>query len=673
MAGCAVQSEQLELGMKRILIGLVVVAVVAAGGGWLGFNLYVQHRTTAEVEAAFEQVRASGGKASHGKIGFDLPTRTLTIEDIAVDPSQQSQMQVKIASARATGVRQLDEGRFSADAIDISGIEFAIDSTVGPSQVKAAYRIAQATVRDYTGAIRAQVLPASNAITDLYRFGLEQFSSVTASSIEVPTIAVAIAGKPGTANPGGGDLAYSGLVMKNLQQGKVEATKADRLTFTFNVIQAGKPDKLTGELSNLILNDFDSAAMLATLDPEKANDDRYHQVYRQISAGPYTVTSGGIRLAVDGFTIDDIGVQPSKFRMVEMLAELPKDQSAPPTPAQAREMMEKLAGFYEGLRVGKIEVGKTTVGTPQGTARINAVRYREGEFAVEGVDTPSPQGQFKMERFALRSLSLTNLLRWAASLGNPGQAPSPDRMLGLFHVLEGAEIKGVVAPYKNTRQLVTIDTISLNWGQLVGSIPSKASLVVKMVTPTDPTNAAQRSLIMAGVDKLAIDLDLGAAWTEASGAFALTPASIDLGNLAKAQARLALANVPRGVFSSDPVQALDQAGQIETGAIELSLRDSGVVDLVVAQFSRIQNVSRDAARSAIVEMIRAQGERIAASNLDARVAVDALAGFVETSGQTLTIKLTPLGKLPVLQLMDVLNNEPIIALAQFRIEASTGL
>ncbi len=72
-------------------------------------------------------------------------------------------------------------------------------------------------------------------------------------------------------------------------------------------------------------------------------------------------------------------------------------------------------------------------------------------------------------------------------------------------------------------------------------------------------------------------------------------------------------------------------------------------------------------------MIRAQGEKIAASNLDAKAAAGALADFVATSGQTLNIKLTPLGKLPVLQLLDVLNNEPIIALAQFRIEASTGL
>jgi hypothetical protein len=380
-----------------------------------------------------------------------------------------------------------------------------------------------------------------------------------------------------------------------------------------------------------------------------------------------------MRVDIDSFAIEDISVQPSKFRLADMLAALPQDQSATQTPAQARELLEKLAGVYEGVRIGKAEMGKTSIGTPQGTAKVNAVRYREGEFAVEGVDTPSPQGQFKMERFALKSFSIANLMRWAAGLSNPGQAPSPDQMLGLFRVLEGAEIKGVVSPFKNTRQLVTIDTISLNWGQLVGSIPSKANLVVKMVTPTDPSNPAQQPLIMAGVDKLAIDLDLGAAWTESSGAFALTPATIDLGNLAKAQARLALANVPRGLFTTDPVQAMGQVAQVETGAIELSLRDSGVVDLVVAQFSRMQNVSRDTARSAIVEMIRAQGEKIAASNLDAKVAVDALAGFVATSGQTLTIKLTPLGKVPVLQLMDALNHEPIVALAQFRIEASTGL
>ncbi|MET4390156.1 hypothetical protein ABIB73_005938 [Bradyrhizobium sp. F1.4.3] len=656
--------------MKRILIGLIAVAALAAGGRF-GFNLYVQHRATAEVEAAFDRLRAGGGKASHGKVAFDLTSRTLTIEDIAIAPGDQPQAQIKIAGIKGSGVRLVNEKRFSADSIDITGFEVALDE-VGPAKLKASYKVPQITMRDCTGPVHAENAPAGGSLVDMYRYVLDQYASVTASSLTAPTLMMTFDAGGGAA--GSGEISYSGLAIQNLKHGKVDAMKADRAVFTIDVPQPGRPDKLTGELSNLIVNDFDATAIAAALDPQKTNDDSYHRVYRQISVGPYVLKSAqGMRMDIDGITFEDIAVQPSKFRPAGILALMPADRSALPTPAQSREMIEELAGFYEGVRVGRIEVGKTSIGTPQGTAKVNAIRYQLGEFAIEGVDTPSPQGQFKMERFALKSFSVANLMHWAASLTNPGQPPSPDQMLGLFRVLEGAEIKGVVSPFKNTRQLVTIDTISLNWGQLVRSIPSKANLVVKMVTPTDPTNPAQRALTMAGVDKLAIDLDLGAAWTEASGTFALAPATIDLGNLAKAQARFALANVPRGLFTTDPAQAMGQAAQVETGAIELSLRDSGVVDLVVAQFSRMQNVGRDAARTAIVEMIRAQGEKVAAANLDAKEAVDAIASFVATSGQTLTIKLTPLGKVPVLQLMKVLNSEPIVALAQFRIETSTGL
>ena len=157
---------------------------------------------------------------------------------------------------------------------------------------------------------------------------------------------------------------------------------------------------------------------------------------------------------------------------------------------------------------------------------------------------------------------------------------------------------------------------------------------------------------------LAIDLDLGASWTESSGAFALAPATLDLGNLAKAQARFGLANVPRNLFTTDPVQAMGQAAQVETGTFELSLRGSGVIDLVVAQFARMQDVSRDDARGAIVAMIRAQGEKITGANGDVKMAVDALAGFVETSRQTLTVKLTPRAEVPLMQLMQLSQSAP---------------
>src|SRR4051794_35850844 len=125
MAGCVLQREQLGLGMKRILIGLIVAAVLAAGG-WFGFNLYVQHRTTAEVEAAFEQMRSGGSKASHGKVAFEFATRTLTIEDIDVEPGRQEQTHLRIAKVTAVGVRQVDGERFSADSIEVAGVEAVV-------------------------------------------------------------------------------------------------------------------------------------------------------------------------------------------------------------------------------------------------------------------------------------------------------------------------------------------------------------------------------------------------------------------------------------------------------------------------------------------------------------------------------------------------------------------
>jgi hypothetical protein len=51
--------------------------------------------------------------------------------------------------------------------------------------------------------------------------------------------------------------------------------------------------------------------------------------------------------------------------------------------------------------------------------------------------------------------------------------------------------------------------------------------------------------------------------------------------------------------------------------------------------------------------------------------VDALAHFVESPKGTLTLKLTPHGKVPAMQVIQVLKIDPLTALAQFQVEAST--
>jgi hypothetical protein len=660
--------------MKKILIGLVA-AIVIATVGFFGFEFYVQRRVAGEVEAAFDQIRATGSKASHGKVSFDLSSRTVTVADITGETAAQPPVSVRIASFTASGVSQPDATRFSAGNIEATGIELGVSMAAQPG-LSVSYKIPRITVKDYSGPAGLQRPPVSSSLIDVYRFAIEQFAAITASSVTAPSLAGTM--NFGAAMPGGGEFAYSGLAMQDIKDGKIATMKVDGFVFTVDTQQAGKADKLTGDLANLAAYDVDLNAAAAIFDPQKTDDDRYYRAYRQISAGPYTIKSRqGLNMRIDGLTIDDVGLRPSRLQLPALLAMIPPAGTVP-TPAQARDMIEKAARVYEGIRIGNAEMRGLSMETPQGPFKVSAMRFglengKIGEFAVEGLDARSPKGPVKVGRFALQSLDIANLLRMSALFSNPAQAPSPDQALQLLPLLEGVELKGIVAPYKDSNKPVDIDTLSLNWGQFVGPIPSRARLTAKLTGPIDATDAGLQPLVAAGMDTLALNCDLGAAWTEASRTFVLDPVTLELGNLLKASARVSLANVPRGIFSLNPQQAATMGAQIEAGTMELSLRDMGGVDLAIAQYARAQNVSRDAARRAIVDNLRASKEKTAGANPDAVAVVEALTRFIDNPGQTLIIKLTPLGKVPALQLIQMLKTDPLIALAQFRIEASTGL
>lgn len=91
--------------MVKIFTGLIAAIVIVAGG-YFGFERYSEQRVVAEIEAGFAQLRASGGKASHGKVSFDLKTQTVTIADIITETAAPSPVSVKIASLTASGARR---------------------------------------------------------------------------------------------------------------------------------------------------------------------------------------------------------------------------------------------------------------------------------------------------------------------------------------------------------------------------------------------------------------------------------------------------------------------------------------------------------------------------------------------------------------------------------------
>jgi len=654
------------------MIGLLAAAILAVAG-FFGFEFYIQHRIESEIEAVLEPIRAAGGKASHGKVSFDLKSRTLRVADMTGETAATPALRFKIAGLTASGVGQSDATGLVAETVEVSDVELGLQA-----DWSLAYKAPRVVIKDYKAPAGHSPSLAGSTAADVYRSALLHFAAITAASLTAPSQSIEI-GLPAGAGAQSYSYNYENVVLDDIKQGKIRAITADRAEFTASIRQNGKTEKIGGELASLALDDFDSAPIAAMFDPARADDGKYLRVYRRINVGTYTVSlPEGVRIHVNGHTIDDVGLRPSRLQLPELMAMLAAPPPGPtPNPALARDFMGKAASIYEGVHVGNAEMRGLALESPAGPLKLATMRFsldngKIGEFALEGLEAGSPQGPVKLARFAIKSFDVTGLLRLASQFLTPGQAPSPDQLLAMLPLLEGAEIKGLVAPFKATNKQVKVDTISLDWGQFVGAIPTRAHLIAKLTTPIDATDPAQRPLIAAGLNTAAIDVDLGAGWTEASGDFVLDPVKFDFGDVLKASARVSLAHVPRGIFSSDLPQAMAAATQIEAGPLELTLRDTGGVDLAVAQYARAQTISREAARRALVDSIRTSAQA-KTDNADVLAAADAIARFIENPRGSLTLKLTPLGKVPALQLIQLSTTDPMIALAQFRIEVSSDL
>jgi hypothetical protein len=209
--------------MVKILLGLAAVVVIAVGG-FFGFEFYTQHRIAGDVEAAFEQIRAGGGKASHGKVSFDLRSRTVRIADIATESATQPPVSVTIAAVTAAGVSQPDAARFSADSIEATGLEVSV-GIAGPAGGRVTYKTPQIVMKDYSGPASPPVRPASASLVEAYRSALEQFAAVSASSITAPTM-VGTIHNFGTVTSA--DFTYTGIALREIRNGKIASMQIER-------------------------------------------------------------------------------------------------------------------------------------------------------------------------------------------------------------------------------------------------------------------------------------------------------------------------------------------------------------------------------------------------------------------------------------------------------------
>lgn len=662
------------------ILGTLVAVIVIAAGGFFGFEFYVQRQVANEVEAAFAAVRESGAKASHGAVSFDMWTRTVTIADISGESAAQPPVTVKIGRFAAVGVKQPEAGRFTADRIEATDVD-ATGSMRLNSRMTLAYKLPRIEIVNYSGPAGPLRRLDPAAPSDVHRFVFEHFAAMTAASVTAPTMTGNITPQDAPAM-GPQEYTYSGLALRDVRAGRIAAITIDRVTIASKLASAGKQQTMTGEMAGLAAYDFDANATLAMFDPARARDDKVYRSYRQMTAGAYTMTMDGVKMRIEGMTANEIGIKPSKLQFPQITALLdamPQQPSDRLTAEQLRDLITKMAGIYDGLALGGAEIRGLSFDTPDGVFRLGTIRLSNlengklGEFALEGLDARAPLGPVKVGRFALKALDIGNLMRTSAQFATMRGSPGPDQFAAMLLLLDGIEIRNLEAPYKAAAKPVAIDTLGLSWGQFVGPIPTRSRATLKMSGPVDASDPEPFNLLAsAGMTSASVNLDLGAAWTEATRAFAVEPVTLEIGSVLTAAARASFSNVAREVFSINPLQALMMAAQIEAGPLEIALRDNGGVDLMVAQRARTMRASREDARRALVTEIRAVAMQLASANPDAMAIAGAIARFIEAPGGTLTVKFTPRGKVAMAELLDAMRSDPFAALARFQVDASNG-
>jgi len=296
---------------------------------------------------------------------------------------------------------------------------------------------------------------------------------------------------------------------------------------------------------------------------------------------------------------------------------------------------------------------------------------RLSDFILEDLYAPRLKDPLRVGQIAFTSVDVAGLIRKSAELAILHSPPAPDQIAGLMPMIGGMELNGFSVPDKDTGQLIRIETFSGSWSQFVGVVPGTVKIAAKMALPVGGgDNGPLKALAAVGFRQLWLRFDASAEWNETTQTIAF-PAQIEFDGLFSVSASVAINNVARRHFEPDPSKFGEAANDLEAGSVELSLRDTGGLDLLIAHFAKSQNISLEAARQEIKENIDRSlllGQLQTSAELQ-RLA-NTLGRFVTTRGATLKASITPRQRVNLMQLMDMLDIDPLRALSQFNLELS---
>lgn len=663
--------------MKKLIIGVVVVALLGVGG-YFGFTRYVQSRARGDVESVFAALRQQGAKAGYGTVAFDLTGRVLTVTgiDIAMPDGAGS---VKLDRLVASGITSPSGGTIQAARIDLEGLAVAANGIVAPG-ASIAYTVPKARIDNYTGPDRLLFVTAGNGSHPGVRQALVHFAAVRADSVVVPDLTGRATPAPGTPGASGPavpvDITYSGLKVSGIADGRIAEVTLDRIGFAAKLTIGTVSETTTGEINALRASGIDTGPVRMLTDAEP-RATTYQPVYAKISTGLYKLAQEhGPTVSVGAIEVERVAVNPVdlSFQRLDALTAL-SQREASLGPDETARLLTLTAEALSGIAVGQVAFTDMTVTDTSGTAKVAALRF-EGfsggklkSLTMEGLAGTTPDKRpVSLKRIALHELSLDALLRLSADSAKNDNQPTMDTAFGLFRILSGVELEGVSAPHETGGQLVTIEAMSLSWGDFAGALPTWVKF--KLTKASGPISAEDGEpfsyLVAAGIDKAIMSLQLDLAYDAAARTLSLSPAFTEVEKAFSVRVEGRLDNVPRTAFE-DPAGAFLALGEATAGPLTVTLSNLGLANLMLKQQADAVGVEPEDLRAELASGIEQAAKDAAAVAPDAVGVGEALAAFVKSPG-TLTVTVTPKRPVPVLQLLSL--GDPLEAMSLFSVTAT---
>ncbi|MEW6123747.1 MAG: hypothetical protein AB1698_14130 [Pseudomonadota bacterium] len=651
--------------MKKFLIGLVALILLAGGGFW-GVSTYARMRAQSEVEAVFQGLRASGRDARHGPVGFDLFAKTLDIPDISIrEPDGAS---IRVGRIVAAGLSTPSGGRIAVRTIEVSDVLVEIPATTG--RAGARYRVPRAKLEGYEGP--DTLLPQEGRDHVALRLVLRQLAATRAERLTLPEAVVRIdaAGSDGTAT----HATYKDVVFETLDAGRI--ARAGFAAMTFEIVAPANAPELAvkGRVDGLGFSGIDTAPLRALLEPNPKPG--LATIYEQVTARGYSLTrADASTMAVRTLEARGLALDPARLSLARLDELQALSQKQPPlNEADTRSLMEASGEIVRAIGFSEISLKDVSVTESTGKAGFALLRLtnqkdgRLDRFEVEAL-TGEAEGEkpFSLEKLTLRGLNLLPVLELSARASADEAAPTLDSALALFRALEGVELSGLRASVTDADTPVAIGALRMEWGQFIGLVPTRIALSGSGITgPINEADGAPFSyLAAAGAREATLGFDTVLAFDPAARTLRLSPGATRIEHALAVDIDITLTQVRPEAFE-DPIAALAAAQQIAVGPAKLVLTNLGIAEMVLKERAAGEATTPEALRAELVAQIRAHARELTPLYPEAATLGETLAAFVEKPG-TLTLTLTPLGDVKA---MDLIAADPLSLVRNFKVTAA---